>query len=84
MTGADIHSRPLAKVARVSSPSVSEGLDRVNQAPLHGRTYCHFCKRFIVAQLLNHKDLRLTARYQHLKPAFLFETVNRLDKGLGD
>jgi integrase len=33
-----------------------------------------------VAQLLGHKDLRTTARYQHLSPAFLQEAVGKLDK----
>ena len=32
-----------------------------------------------VAQVLGHKDLRMTARYSHLSPAFLGEAVGRLD-----
>jgi site-specific recombinase XerD len=28
-----------------------------------------------VAQLLGHRDLRMAARYRHLSPAFLAETV---------
>jgi len=31
-----------------------------------------------VATLLGHKDLRMTARYSHLSPAFLGEAVGRL------
>ena len=37
-----------------------------------------------VAQLLGHKDLRMTARYSHLSPAFLGEAVGRLDGVFGD
>ena len=36
-----------------------------------------------VALLLGHKDLRMTARYQHLSPAFLAEVVSRLDGVFG-
>jgi integrase len=36
-----------------------------------------------VAQLLGHKDLRMAARYQHLSPTFLADTVGRLDAVLG-
>jgi integrase len=32
-----------------------------------------------VATLLGHKDLRMTARYSHLSPAFLGEAVGKLD-----
>src|SRR5262245_37209634 len=32
-----------------------------------------------VATLLGHKDIRMTARYSHLNPAFLGETIGRLD-----
>jgi len=36
-----------------------------------------------VALLLEHKDLRMAARYQHLSPAFLAEAVSRLDDAFG-
>ncbi len=32
-----------------------------------------------VATLLGHKDIRMTARYSHLNPAFLGETIAKLD-----
>jgi len=32
-----------------------------------------------VATLLGHKDIRMTARYSHLNPAFLDETIAELD-----
>jgi integrase len=32
-----------------------------------------------VATLLGHKDIRTTARYSHLNPAFLGETIAKLD-----
>ncbi len=37
-----------------------------------------------VAQVLGHKDLRMTARYSHLSPAFLAEAVGKLDAVFGD
>ena len=36
------------------------------------------------AQLLGHRDLRMAQRYQHLSPAFLAESVNRLDGVFGN
>lgn len=36
-----------------------------------------------VAQVLGHKDLRMTARYSHLSPAFLAEAVGKLDAVFG-
>lgn len=32
-----------------------------------------------VATLLGHNDIRMTARYSHLNPAFLGETIAKLD-----
>src|SRR5215831_7295052 len=32
-----------------------------------------------VATLLGHKDIRMTTRYSHLNPAFLGETIGKLD-----
>jgi len=37
-----------------------------------------------VATLLGHKDLRMTARYSHLSPAFLGEAVGKLDGVYGN
>lgn len=37
-----------------------------------------------VATLLGHKDLRMTARYSHLSPAFLGEAVGKLDGVFGN
>jgi integrase len=36
-----------------------------------------------VAQLLGHKDLRKTARYQHLSQVFLADAVGKLDANFG-
>jgi hypothetical protein len=37
-----------------------------------------------VALLLEHNDLRMVARYQHLSTTFLGEAVNRLDTVFGN
>jgi integrase len=36
-----------------------------------------------VAQLLGHKTIAMTARYSHLSPAFLGETIGKLDAVFG-
>jgi hypothetical protein len=42
----------------------------------------HGCDLYSVSQVLGHQDLKTTARYAHLSPAHLRETVNR--GSLGD
>ena len=37
----------------------------------------------VVAQLLGHKDLRMTARYSHLSPDFMAQAVGKLDSVFG-
>lgn len=92
-----VEGAPLARVfADWDGPKVFHGFKRavgaVKLVDFRFHDLRHTCASWmrmsgadihVVAQLLGHKDLRMTARYSHLSPDFMAEAVGKLDAVFG-